>query len=154
MQSTKRTLIALLLSAAATLAHAFPDKPVRMVVPYPAGGPVDLATRIVAEGLAKKWGQSVIVENKPGASGAIGTEAVIKSPADGYTMLLHSPIMVATELTRPDYVALAESFGVPGVRTTPETLEADLSKALSEPGPSVVVLPALLRMFAPTHLTG
>lgn len=59
----------------------------------------------------------------------------------------------ATELTRPDYVALAESFGVPGVRTTPETLEADLTKALSEPGPSVVVLPAVLRMFEPTHLT-
>ena len=58
----------------------------------------------------------------------------------------------ATELTRPDYVALAESFGVPGVRTTPETLEADLAKALGEPGPSVVVLPAVLRMFAPTHL--
>jgi acetolactate synthase-1/2/3 large subunit len=58
----------------------------------------------------------------------------------------------ATELTRPDYVALAESFGVPGVRTTPETLEEDLAKALSAPGPSVVVLPAVLRMFAPTHL--
>ncbi|NUR41066.1 MAG: thiamine pyrophosphate-binding protein [Streptomyces sp.] len=58
----------------------------------------------------------------------------------------------ATELTRPDYVALAESFGVPGVRTTPETLEADLAKALAAPGPSVVVLPAVLRMFAPTHL--
>ncbi|MFF8971426.1 thiamine pyrophosphate-binding protein [Streptomyces sp. NPDC014995] len=58
----------------------------------------------------------------------------------------------ATELTRPDFVALAESFGVPGVRTTPQTLEADLAKALSEPGPSVVVLPAVLRMFAPTHL--
>ncbi|MFK0151608.1 thiamine pyrophosphate-binding protein [Streptomyces sp. NPDC090493] len=58
----------------------------------------------------------------------------------------------ATELTRPDYVALAESFGVPGIRTTPETLETDLAKALAAPGPSVVVLPALLRMFAPTHL--
>ncbi|MDX3414998.1 thiamine pyrophosphate-binding protein [Streptomyces sp. MD20-1-1] len=58
----------------------------------------------------------------------------------------------ATELTRPDYVALAESFGVPGVRTTPETLEKDLAKSLSTPGPSVVVLPAVLRMFAPTHL--
>ncbi|MCX4477158.1 thiamine pyrophosphate-binding protein [Streptomyces cellulosae] len=58
----------------------------------------------------------------------------------------------ATELTRPDYVALAESFGVPGVRTTPETLEKDLAKSLSSPGPSVVVLPAVLRMFAPTHL--
>ncbi|MFE5213564.1 MULTISPECIES: thiamine pyrophosphate-binding protein [unclassified Streptomyces] len=58
----------------------------------------------------------------------------------------------ATELTRPDYVALAESFGVPGTRTTPETLETDLTKALATPGPSVVVLPAVLRMFAPTHL--
>ncbi|EHN73115.1 acetolactate synthase [Streptomyces coelicoflavus ZG0656] len=57
----------------------------------------------------------------------------------------------ATELTRPDYVALAESFGVPGVRTSPETLAADLAKALAAPGPSVVVLPAVLRMFAPTH---
>ncbi|WP_371671328.1 thiamine pyrophosphate-binding protein [Streptomyces sp. NBC_00289] len=59
----------------------------------------------------------------------------------------------ATELSRPDYVALAESFGVPGTRTTPETLEQDLAKALTSPGPSMVVLPALLRMFAPTHLT-
>ena len=59
----------------------------------------------------------------------------------------------ATELARPDYVALAESFGVPGVRTAPGTLEADLTKALQTPGPSVVVLPAVLRMFAPTHLT-
>ncbi|MGI5369817.1 acetolactate synthase [Streptomyces sp. A244] len=58
----------------------------------------------------------------------------------------------ATELTRPDYVALAESFGVPGVRTTPENLEQDLAKALKAPGPSVVLLPAVLRMFAPTHL--
>ncbi|MFZ3594713.1 thiamine pyrophosphate-binding protein [Streptomyces sp. BH104] len=58
----------------------------------------------------------------------------------------------ATELTRPDFVALAESFGVPGVRTTPETLKEDLAEALAAPGPRVVVLPALLRMFAPTHL--
>ncbi|TQL22384.1 thiamine pyrophosphate-binding protein [Streptomyces sp. SLBN-134] len=57
----------------------------------------------------------------------------------------------ATELTGPDFVALAESFGVPGLRTTPETLERDLAEALSTPGPAVVVLPAVLRMFAPTH---
>ncbi|WP_338485249.1 thiamine pyrophosphate-binding protein [Streptomyces sp. SCSIO 75703] len=58
----------------------------------------------------------------------------------------------ATELARPDFVALAESFGVPGVRTTPQALEDDLARALAAPGPSVVVLPAVLRMFAPTHL--
>ncbi|WP_406268162.1 thiamine pyrophosphate-binding protein [Streptomyces sp. NBC_00191] len=58
----------------------------------------------------------------------------------------------ATELSRPDFVALAESFGVPAVRTTPQSLAEDLAKSLTEPGPSVVVLPAVLRMFAPTHL--
>ncbi|MCX5533404.1 thiamine pyrophosphate-binding protein [Streptomyces sp. NBC_00006] len=58
----------------------------------------------------------------------------------------------ATELARPDFVALAESFGVPGVRTTPETLHDDLAKAFAAPGPRVIVLPAVLRMFAPTHL--
>ncbi|WP_351228870.1 thiamine pyrophosphate-binding protein [Streptomyces sp. NPDC002133] len=58
----------------------------------------------------------------------------------------------ATELSRPDFVALAESFGVPAVRTTTESLREDLAKSLDRPGPSVVVLPALLRMFAPTHL--
>ncbi|MDX3074688.1 thiamine pyrophosphate-binding protein [Streptomyces sp. MI02-7b] len=57
----------------------------------------------------------------------------------------------ATDLARPDFAALAESFGVPGVRTTPERLRDDLADALAAPGPSVVVLPALLRMFAPTH---
>ncbi|MBP2330130.1 acetolactate synthase-1/2/3 large subunit [Kibdelosporangium banguiense] len=57
-----------------------------------------------------------------------------------------------TELARPDFVALAESFGVPATLTSPERLRADLAKALSSDGPQVVVLPALLRMFAPTHL--
>ncbi|MFH8633589.1 thiamine pyrophosphate-binding protein [Streptomyces lydicus] len=58
----------------------------------------------------------------------------------------------ATELARPDFVALAESFGVPAVRTSPDRLRADLAAAFAAPGPSVVVLPARLRMFAPTHL--
>ncbi|MEV8566832.1 thiamine pyrophosphate-binding protein [Streptomyces sp. NPDC051322] len=57
-----------------------------------------------------------------------------------------------TELARPDFVALAESFGVPAVRTTPESLTTDLATCLAAPGPSVVVLPAVLRMFAPTHV--
>jgi acetolactate synthase-1/2/3 large subunit len=60
----------------------------------------------------------------------------------------------ATELARPDFVALAEAFGVPATRTTPEALREDLAKAMAEDGPHVVVLPALLRMFEPTHLEG
>ncbi|MFF2192200.1 thiamine pyrophosphate-binding protein [Streptomyces sp. NPDC058157] len=58
----------------------------------------------------------------------------------------------ATELTRPDFTALAESFGVPAATTTPATLREDLAKSLTTPGPSVLVLPATLKMFAPTHL--
>ncbi len=58
----------------------------------------------------------------------------------------------ATELTRPDFAALAESFGVPATVTSPDALKTDLAKALTSPGPSVVVLPATLRLFAPTHL--
>jgi acetolactate synthase I/II/III large subunit len=58
-----------------------------------------------------------------------------------------------TELARPDFVALAEAFGVPARRATPESLHGDLVGALAEPGPSVVVLPTTLRMFAPTHVT-
>ena len=57
----------------------------------------------------------------------------------------------ATELARPDFVALAEAFGVPARRTTPDALQQDLAEALAAPGPSVVVLPAVLRMFEPTH---
>jgi Thiamine pyrophosphate-requiring enzymes [acetolactate synthase, pyruvate dehydrogenase (cytochrome), glyoxylate carboligase, phosphonopyruvate decarboxylase] len=58
----------------------------------------------------------------------------------------------ATELTRPDYVALAESFGVRGSGTTPDDTGGGPGEGLREPGPSVVLLPAVLRMFAPTHL--
>ncbi|MDP4501600.1 thiamine pyrophosphate-binding protein [Nonomuraea turcica] len=61
-------------------------------------------------------------------------------------------VATATELARPDFVALAAAFGVPACRTTPADLEGDLARALRTPGPSVIVLPATLRMFAPTHL--
>jgi acetolactate synthase-1/2/3 large subunit len=57
-----------------------------------------------------------------------------------------------TELSRPDFVALAEAFGIPAQRTTPESLQEDLTNALAADGPNVVVLSATLRMFAPTHL--
>jgi tripartite-type tricarboxylate transporter receptor subunit TctC len=70
------------------LAQQFPSKPVRIVVSYPPGGPVDVLARPLAEGLQKLWGQPVIVENKPGANAIIGTSYVAKAPADGHTLLL------------------------------------------------------------------
>ena len=71
-------------------AHAqeFPNRPVRIVVPFTAGGGVDLLGRALAEKLQTKWGQTVVVENRPGASGNLAAEYVYKSPADGYTLFL------------------------------------------------------------------
>ncbi len=60
----------------------------RIVVPYAAGGPVDTVTRVAAQNLARKWGQQVIVDNRAGSGGALGTQAVVKAPPDAYTLLI------------------------------------------------------------------
>ncbi len=76
--------------AAQAQAPAYPTKPIRMVVPFPAGGTTDIVARLVAQRMAESMGQPVTVENKGGAGGAIGADAVAKSPADGYTILMHN----------------------------------------------------------------
>ena len=68
-------------------AQAYPSRPVRIVVGFPAGGATDIQARLMGEWLTERLGQQFIVENKPGASGNIGTETVAKAPADGYTLL-------------------------------------------------------------------
>jgi tripartite-type tricarboxylate transporter receptor subunit TctC len=88
----RRTVLAF--GAASLLANGaragdWPDHPVRVVVPYAPGGPLDLVSRLVSEKLAARFGQSFVVENKPGANGAIGVQAVMTAPPDGYTLLLH-----------------------------------------------------------------
>ena len=75
--------------------QSFPAKPVRLIVPFPAGGGLDFTTRIIAQKLGDVWGQGVVVENRPGASGMIGAESVVRSPRGGYTLLSCSPAEVA-----------------------------------------------------------
>ena len=67
---------------------AFPSRPVHIFVPYPAGGGVDVLTRTLGEVVSKQWGQSVVVENRPGAGGVIASQAVVTSPPDGYTLIM------------------------------------------------------------------
>jgi len=70
------------------IAQQYPSKPIRLVVGFAAGGPSDVAARTIAQKLTEKWGQQVIVDIRPGASGNIATEIVAKAPADGYTLLM------------------------------------------------------------------
>ena len=81
-------LLVALASTAGAQAQKYPDRLVRIVVPYPAGGGSDTMARLVAQRLTEMWGQPVIVENKPGASGNIGLEGVARSAGDGYTLVL------------------------------------------------------------------
>ncbi|MBV9362235.1 MAG: tripartite tricarboxylate transporter substrate binding protein [Betaproteobacteria bacterium] len=83
--------VAAAIFTAAVHAQEWPAKPVRIVVPFPAGGSADLMPRILAEKLTEKWGQPVIVDNRPGAAGNIGADAVFRSDPDGYTLLSSPP---------------------------------------------------------------
>lgn len=79
---------------APALADTYPSKTVRIVVPYGTGGGSDILARQIGSSLQPKWGQAIIVDNRAGASGNIGTEAVVRAPADGYTLLLQNSTMV------------------------------------------------------------
>ena len=98
MRPSRRRLLALtgaaaVLPAAARMAAAqpYPSRPVRLMVGFPAGGPNDILARLIAQWLSDRLGRPFVVENRPGASGNIATEAVVRAPADGYTLLLVGP---------------------------------------------------------------
>jgi tripartite-type tricarboxylate transporter receptor subunit TctC len=88
------SIVGLALSTAGALAQSgdnaaqgYPNRPVRIVVPFPAGGPTDILSRVIAQRLSEDWGQPVVVENQPGANTAIAAARVAKMPPDGYTLL-------------------------------------------------------------------
>jgi len=83
-------LFAALGAAGSLFAQGYPAKPVRMVVPFAAGGGVDIIARLVGQKVAESWGQPIVVENRAGAGGNLGAEIAAKSPPDGYTYLMHT----------------------------------------------------------------
>ena len=146
MQLLKATLVAVATFAAFAVpsahAQAYPSKPIRMVVPFPAGGTTDIVARLVAQRMAESMGQPVTVENKAGAGGAIGADAVAKAPADGYTILMHNltfPLSsVAQTLAKrspfdaeKDFAGISIAVYVPFVLTTAPSVQAKDLKELA-----------------------
>src|SRR5690242_2408556 len=112
-----------------TAKQDYPNRPIRFIVPYPPGGSVDPVARILGADLAERLKQPVVIENRAGAAGSLGTDAVAKSPPDGYTVLIHTSVLV-TE---------------PALKKTPYDLTRDLMPVtLAVTGPYLLVVnPAL-----------
>jgi tripartite-type tricarboxylate transporter receptor subunit TctC len=106
-------------------AQAYPTRPVKLVVPFPPGGSLDITGRLIAQRLSEMWGQAVVVENKPGAGGNIGADFVAKSPPDGYTILLGA---LSTHAVNPNlyakmpYDAVKDFAPITLLATTPNVL--------------------------------
>lgn len=130
-QSAALTLSAMLSPAAMSQAAAsFPSKPIKLIVPFPPGGGVDIAGRVAAAMLSEELKQATVVENRTGATGAIGYEAVARAPADGYTLLVGSAtpltVLPLTTDTLPyklsDYAPISMIATVPHVLVIPAQL--------------------------------
>jgi len=126
-----RLLAAALFAFAATAASAldYPTRPVKWIVPYPPGGTTDVLARILAGWLTEKMGQTFVIENKPGGGNNIGTELALKSPPDGYTMLLVNPAhgINATLYKDLPFNLLRDVAPVAGLVRSPNVMEVTAS---------------------------
>jgi tripartite-type tricarboxylate transporter receptor subunit TctC len=118
-------LIPLLAASGPLFAQAYPARPIKLVIPFPPGGPLDLAGRAIGQKLQEAWGQPVVVENRPGAGGNIGADAVAKSAPDGYTLVMGA---LSTHAVNPHlfakmpYDALKDFAPITLVAVTPNVL--------------------------------
>jgi tripartite-type tricarboxylate transporter receptor subunit TctC len=130
MNSPRRSvrLVVLLMACASggALAQAYPNRPIHIVAPYPAGGGYDFLSRLLGAEMSKAFGQPVIVENKAGANGNIGTDAVAKAAPDGYTLLMggNSPLALNVGLYKLPYDPVRDFAPISRVATQPNLLAA------------------------------
>ena len=138
------TLTLLSIAATATYGQAYPNKYIRLIVPWPPGQATDLAARILVEKIGPALGQPIIVENKPGAGASIGTDLVAKAAPDGYTLLAASsgPISIMPNLQKPPYEPLKDFAPVGMVAIVPFVLSAHPSFPASNAREFVALLRA------------
>src|SRR6202521_3560869 len=105
-------------------AQTYPSRPVRIIVGFPAGGSTDLAARLISQSLSERLRQQFFVENRPGAAGNIGTEAVVRAPADGYTLLMctSSNASNATLYDKLNFNFIRDIVPVAGIVRTPQVV--------------------------------
>lgn len=141
------SLGAVLASVPQACAQAYPAKPIRLVLPFPAGGPTDILGRMLGQKLSEQLGQPVVQDNRPGAGGNLGAEQVARAPADGYTLLLSSPsISISPSLYKKlnydpqkDLAPVSLVAGIPNVMVAhpsvpAKTLREFVQLAKSRPG--------------------
>jgi tripartite-type tricarboxylate transporter receptor subunit TctC len=126
-------LSAVVTIAAPAHAQTFPSKTVRIIVPYPAGGSIDLTARVIARNLQDSVGQSVIVENKPGANAAIGIDALMRSDPDGHTLVIlsDSPVTINVHLMRLNYDPLTDLVPISKVVSSPIIMSANAKAGIA-----------------------
>ena len=133
MYRSRRNVVVALAAAAAVvctaspsaLAQSYPTRPIRLIAPFPPGGSIDLAARLVGQWLSDRLGQQVVIENKPGAGGNIGSEAAFHSPPDGYTLLLCSVAnaISATLYAKLNYDFVRDNTPVAAISRAPNVME-------------------------------
>jgi tripartite-type tricarboxylate transporter receptor subunit TctC len=148
-QFLKFTTATIVLPAGSSMswAQAWPARPVRIIVGFAGGGPQDIMARLVGQWLSERFGQSFIIENRPGANGNIGAEAVVRAAADGYTLLLCGPpnVINATLYDKLSFNFASDFAPIAGIATVPlalivhpsvpaETVPAFIAYAKSNPG--------------------
>ncbi len=162
-------------AAVTAAAQPYPAKPIRIIVPFTAGGPADITARIVAQKLTESWAQPVVVDNRTGASGTIGGDVVAKSPPDGYTVLMSASahVIVPSLLPKVPYDAIRDFAPVTVVMSSPLVLvvtptlpvksvkefialakarPGELSFASSGPGSSTHLTAELLKSLTSTRM--
>ena len=160
------SLFAALWAGAAPAQPAYPDKPIRVIVPFPAGGSSDVSARMVLDHVARSIGQPIVVENRAGASGRIGAAAAAKAPADGYTLLLvnsaSQTVPAALSVNPPPYDPVKDFSPISRLVDIPLTLMVNpklpihslpelIAYARQHPGQLAIATPGVGTV---THLSG